>query len=164
MDKKKKKHWIVCGAGLLLLAVLAFGIYIKASGRCIKVYGTVLHVEKVYFDYDEENTCSLRNLYYKQIVSALKELSKQETVEPTHYSYDPEFTIHSYDDVRCEVFRGNTNYPVPQVIGYVDTMNYAALGVRVFKDGAFTYYYYKLEVDEASRVWELIRKAKEWEA
>ena len=84
MDRKKKRHWIIWGAGILVIAFLAFGIYIKVSGRFIRVYGTVLHVEKVYFDYNEESRCSLRNPYYKQIVDAICEVSKLETVESRH--------------------------------------------------------------------------------
>lgn len=164
MNKKKRKLWIVFVVGLLLLTVLAFGIYIIASGRLIRVYGTVLHVEKVYFDYDEENRCSLRNPYYKQIVDAIREVSKLETVESGDlFSGDPDFTIHAYNCVRCEVLRASTNYPVPQVEGYVDDKNFSALGVRIFKDGEFTYYYYKNGDEEIYRVWDLIGKAKEWE-
>ena len=164
MGEKKKKLWPVCGAGLLLLVALAVGIYIIKSGRCIKVYGTVLHVEKVYFDYDEENRCSLRNPYYKQIVDAIREVSKLETVESKHLSSgDPDFTIHAYNGVRCEVLRASTNFPVPQVEGYVDNENFSALGVRIFKEGEFTYYYYKNGEEEIYRVWDLIGKAKEWE-
>lgn len=163
MVGKKKKHWIILGAGILLLFFLTFGIYIILSGKCIKVYGNVLYVEKIYFDDDEKNECSLRNPYYKQIVSALKELSKKETVEPIRYSYSSDFTIHSYNDVRCEVFLGRTIYPVPAVEGYVDTYNYSVLGVRIVKDETCAYYNYRFDVDEASQVWELIREAKEWE-
>ena len=164
MVGKKKKHRIIVSVILLLLVVLAFGIYIKVSGRFIRVYGTVLHVEKVYFDDDEKNECSLRNPYYKQIVSALKELSKQETADPGYLSFlEPDFTIHAYNDVRCEVFFGRTAYPVPAVEGYVDTYNYSVLGVRIVKGKTCASYNYKMEVDEALQVRELIWEAEEWE-
>lgn len=163
MEKKKKGRWIIWVVCSVLFALLALGIYMVASGRLIRVYGTVLHVEKLYFDYNEEHTCSLNNPYYKQIVSAIKELEEQETVAPPHDTWDPEFTIHAYDGVRCEVFHGCTDYGVPQVIGYVDDMNYSALGVRIFKNGLFTSYFYNSELDGVSEVWSLINKAREWE-
>ena len=159
-----KKYRIIASVILLLMVVLAFGIYIKVSGRFIRVYGTVLHVEKVYFDDDEKKECSLKNPYYKQIMSALKELSEQETVEPGYLSFlESDFTIHAYNDVRCEIFFGRTNYPVPAVEGYVDTYNYSVLGVRICKDDTVARYNYRLDMDEALQVRELIWEAKEWE-
>lgn len=163
MEKKKKKHWIIWIVCSVLLVLVALGIYMVASRRLIRVYGNVLHVEKLYFDYNEEHTCSLNNPYYKQIVDAIGEMEDKETVAPPHWTVDPDFTIRAYDGVRCEVFYGRTNYPVPGVEGYVDNLNYSAVGVRIFKNGLFTSYYYNTELDGVSEIFGLISKAKEWE-
>lgn len=45
----------------------------------------------------------------------------------------------------------------------MDNENFSALGVRIFKDGKFTYYYYKNGEENIYRVWDLRGKAKEWE-
>lgn len=164
MEKKKKKHWIIGGIHGVLLILVGLAIYGVVSGRLIRVYGNVLRVEKAYFDYDEENTCSLNNPYYKQIVDAIREVSKLETVESRHLSSgDPDFTIHAYNGVRCEVLHASTDFPVLGVVGYVDDKNFQALAIRIFKNGEFTYYYYKNGDEEISRVWDLIGKAEEWE-